>query len=151
MTNTYTLTDGINVIYRKHTSCCSNQTYSIFMYGTSGEIQLAAYREREPVPGFDYQVNNGWTAFTRLGTGEQLQIWLRSPQGVTSQETFFGTSSRINTLNPAGEYTFIHENRLYLSGHDKNAIDVASAHGNSFWLDGEWYVVIGRTLFKIIQ
>jgi hypothetical protein len=39
--NTYTLTDGFNVVYRKHDPCCGEQLYQITMYNNNlGEITL---------------------------------------------------------------------------------------------------------------
>ncbi|MBM4135295.1 MAG: choice-of-anchor D domain-containing protein [Nitrospira sp.] len=148
--NTYPLTDGINVVYRKHTPCCSNQTYSIAMYGASGEEILAPARTQEPSPGQDYQVNNGWTAFTKSGTAGELQVWLRSPSGEQQQITHFGSSSRINALGPNGDVTFTNGNRLYLGRPDsKPIIDIGSSLGRSLWEDNQWLVIIGRSLFKV--
>src|SRR5438552_16768124 len=74
--NSYPLTDGINVVYRKHTPCCSSETYALMLYGSSGEVTLAAPYLGNPQPGADYQLNGGWSAFTRLSTNT-LQVWTR--------------------------------------------------------------------------
>ncbi|MCU1264854.1 MAG: hypothetical protein JWM21_1172 [Acidobacteria bacterium] len=147
--NTYTLTDGINVIYRKGDPCCSNQTFSIVMKATSGEIILAPPRSTEPNPGTDYQVNEGWAAFTRLGTGGQRQVWTRSPDGIENQLSFFGTTSTIGALGPAGELTFLNGGRTYLARANQSPANIASDLGVSFARDGHWYVTIGRSLFLV--
>lgn len=149
--NTYPLTDGINVVYRKHTSCCDNQTYAIVMYGNSGEKTLASARSQEPNPGFDYQLNNGWIAFTKSGSDSKLQVWVHSPSGQETKLTFWGTSSSIAALSPEGEVTFINGNRMYLSGPGLNAIEIGPSLGRSFWQNGQWYVTIGRSLFRVEQ
>jgi len=154
--NTYVITDGINVVYRKHTPCCANQTYAITMYGDSGEVTLAPARTQEPVPGHDYAARNGWIAFTQAGIGGELQVLVRSPQGQNSQLSFFGSSSRIDVkagpsaegaLSPDGEVVFLHAGTRYLAGPSRAALPVNSALGSSLWLDGQWVVVIGRSLF----
>ncbi len=90
-------------------------------------------------------MSQGWVAFTRLGTGGQLQIWRRSPAGVEEQVTFFGDSSRVNGLSPNGEVMFLH-GRRYLSRLEGSAIDVSSALGVAFWQEGAWWVMLGRSL-----
>jgi hypothetical protein len=40
-------------------------------------------------------INGGWSAFPKLGTQSQGQIWLRSPQGEILQATFLSTTSHL--------------------------------------------------------
>ena len=148
----YPSTDGINVVYRKQSPDAVPamlKSYAIAMYGTGGEIILAPARTQEPNPGPDYQLNNGWIAYTKLDASEQLQIWTRSPTGVDNQVSFFATSSRINSLAPNGDVTFNNGNRLYLARYNATPIDIGTDLGKSFWQDGEWFVTIGRSLFQV--
>jgi hypothetical protein len=156
--NTYPVTDGVNVVYRKHTPCCGAQTFAIAMFGEAGEVILAPARTREPIPGWDYLVAGGWVAYTKSGIGGELQVWRRAPDGTESQVSFFGTSSRLFGLSPTGEVLFTN-GRLYLSRPGSELLDVAStvvlsssAAGGAdrpFWIDGEWHVAVGRSLFRI--
>lgn len=150
--NVYPLTDGVNVVYRKQDPCCANQTFAITMYNEEkGEITLAPSRSQGPSPGRDYQANNGWIAFTKSGTGGQLQVWIRSPSGEESQVSFFGTSSYIEALSPDGEVIFRNGDggRMYPGVPNQPPIDIGSSLGHAFWQDGQWFVTIGRSLFKV--
>lgn len=146
--NSYPLTDGINVAYRKHTPCCGGQTYAIVLYTSAGEVTLSAPRSQEPNPGSDYQLNGGWVTFTRLGNGP-LQVWTRSPAAEEAQITFYGTSSFIKALSPFGGVIFNHDGRSYLKEANAPTIDVGSNLGHYFWQDGQWLVTIGRSLFRV--
>lgn len=147
--NTYPLTDGVNAIYRKHSPCCSNQTYEIAMYTASGEQILTPAMSQKPRPDADYQVNNGWTAFTSPGTDGVFQIWLRSPASDLTQLSFFGTSSSIDALGSNGDITWIFGSRRYLSTSGALTVDIGSSLGKSIYQGGQWYVIIGRSLFSI--
>ena len=147
--NTYPLTDGINVVYRKHTPCCANQTYTIVLYGAGGDTTLASARWQEAIPGRDYLANNGWIAFTRVGTGDQLQVWRRSPAGEETHITFFGSSSYLAGLSPTGEVMFTHGNRRYMGQQSAFPVDISSTLGRALWQDGQWLVMIGRSLFRV--
>lgn len=144
------LTDGINVIYSKKSPPSNEDLYAIAVYGTSGEEILSPARPQSPSPGSDYQLNNGWIAFTKTGSDNTLQIWVRSPSKQETKLTFWGTSSRIVALSPGGEVTFINGNRMYLSGPGLTAVEIGSSLGRSFWQNGEWFVTIGRSLFRVV-
>lgn len=149
--NTYPQTDGINVVYRNHPSCCyGDAEYSIMLHTDEGETTLAEPRTREPYPGGDYQTNDGWVAFTRLGLSGNLQIWLRDPAGNETQVTHFNSSSRIDVLGTDGELTLLNSGARYLvtPGSDPVAI---GAVGQAYQIEGEWFVAIGRSLFQVVQ
>ena len=147
--NTYPLTDGVNVVYRKHSPCCANQTYAIVAHGSSGETTLAPARAMEAIPGRDYLANGGWIAFTRLGTGGQRQVWRRSPVGAETQVSFFGSSSDIAALSPSGEVVFANGNRRYLGSPGFLPVEIGSTLGHVLWQDRQWLIIIGRSLFQI--
>ncbi|MHC1764902.1 MAG: hypothetical protein AB9869_11465 [Verrucomicrobiia bacterium] len=147
--NVYPLTDGNAVVYRKQDSCCGQQRYGLFLHDGVHEIELAPLTLRsEPSQGADYQINGGWVAFTRLGTGGQLQVWTRSPAGQETQVTYFGDSSRISALAPNGQVMFLH-GRRYLTAGGQQAMDVNSSLGNPFWQQNAWWITLGRSLFKV--
>jgi hypothetical protein len=139
--STYPLTDGINVVYRKFNG-------GLFLHDGVHEIELAPGPRPEPNPGADYQLAGGWAAYTRLGTGGQLQVWTRSPTGEETQTTYYGDSSRISALAPNGQLMFLH-GRRYLSTTGQQTLNINSSLGNIFWQGNDWWVTIGRTLFKV--
>jgi hypothetical protein len=144
--NVYPITDGVSVVYQKIT--LPNQTYALAMYGAAGEETLAPARLGHPYPGPDYQANNSWIAFTQSGTGS-LQVWTRSPKGARTQVSFFGSNSSIGALGPNGELTFTANGRTYLTHGSPPPTDVASSLGRGYWLDGQLYLAIGNTMFKV--
>jgi hypothetical protein len=156
--NTYPVTDGTNVVYRKHSPCCSGQTYAIAMYGASGEVILVPARSVEVTPGRDYQAANGWMAFTRPSPSGPRQVWVRSPAGQETQLSFFGSFSSIDALAPDGQVVFLNGNRLYLAGPGLPASDIGAQFGavyprlsSSYAQNGQWFRAIGRTLFRVVD
>jgi hypothetical protein len=147
--NVYPLTDGQGVVYLKEDPCCGLQRYGLYLHDGTREVELAPLAARPvPSPSEDYQINNGWVAFTRPGTGGQLQVWTRSPSGQEAQVTFYGDSSRISALAPNGELMFLHNGR-YLSRPGEPPIEINSSLGNPFWEEGQWWMTLGRTLFQV--
>ena len=141
------LTDGINAIFRRQGPSTS-PPFSIVLYGLDGELTLASDLSNQPSPYFDYQVNNGWAAFTRYSVG-QLQVWNWSPEGVETQVSYFGTDSRIDALAPNGGVSFTNGQRLYLNDVDIINTEIGSSLGKRFYQNGLWYSVIGRTIFIV--
>jgi hypothetical protein len=148
--NTYPLTDGINVVYRKHDPCCGEQQYQITMYNDNlGEITLSLMGASEPYPGLDFQLRSGWIAFTKPGQGGLLQVCVRSPSGEESQISNFNASSYIDALAPNGEVTFIADGHRYLGTRGTSPIDIGPSDGQSLWLEGKWYIYIRGTLYQV--
>jgi hypothetical protein len=145
---TFPLTDGISVIYRQHSPCCGPESGSIRLFGDFGQITVAPERPGWPALGQDYQVNNGWAAFTRIGGG-QLQVWRRSPGGQEEQISFFGTSSRIVALGPGGEVAFSTGLRVHLARAGQIPREVGLLGARVFWFDGQPYELLGRELFRL--
>ena len=104
----------------------------------------------------EYQMNNGWIAYTRnAGTG-QYQVWRRSPEGATVQLTFFGSSSTLGALAPNGEVAFYNDSHLYISKGSWPPADAGLTPGSylgpylrPFWQNGRWYATLGGSLFQI--
>jgi hypothetical protein len=137
------LTDGINIVYSTCDTEYNNRKCDIVLYGESGKIILVGIRDGSG----EYQINDGWVAYTKLGSGGQLQVWTHSPSGVDTQISFFGSSSQIGSLAPNGEVTFVNRDRLYLSKPGLVPVDISSSLCRSFWQNRQWYVHIGRSLF----
>src|SRR5262249_11766595 len=67
------LTDGTNIIFEEGTEPY-NSTIAIKLLTDSGTITLAPPTSRSLYRGSDFQLNNGWAAFT-LQTNSAAQIW----------------------------------------------------------------------------
>ena len=104
----------------------------------------------------EYQMNNGWIAYTRDGGTGQWQVWRRAPDGTTVQLTFFGSSSTLGSLAPNGEVAFYNNSHLYVSKGTWPPVDVGLTPTNylgpylkPFWQNNWWYARIGGSLFRI--
>jgi hypothetical protein len=157
--NTYVVTDGMNVIYRKHTPCCQVQTYRIAVFGASGERILSDHGLHGPAAGLDFRANNGWIAYTKPSDGV-LQVWTVSPDGLERQVTHLGTDSRIAALGSNGEVVFVNGSRRYLSvpGYTASPVDIGAdwvwpwpsgTPNGMLWRDGRLLVLIGRSVFEV--
>jgi len=139
---TYVLTDGTWAVYRKGWD-------GLVMNDGTGEIELIPRGTGpELAPGSNFQIANGWVAYTKPGTSGQLQVWTRSPEGKQTQLTHFGDNSRMSALASNGEVMFSH-GRRYLSRPGETPIEIDSGLGTAFWQQGEWWVTLGRSLFKV--
>jgi hypothetical protein len=145
LSNTDPLTDGINVAYRKNNA--------IMLYGSAGEVTLSA-PPGEIDSGRDYQLNGGWIAFTRPGNIVPKQVWTRSPAGEEAQISFFSSLSFIKALSPVGSVIFNNNSgRSYLkeanTPDNAPSVDVGTNQDNYVWQDGQWFVFVGRSLFRV--
>jgi hypothetical protein len=146
--NTYVESDGDGFMYRKHDRCCSGQQYAISYHDGINESVLTSYRDNEPSPGRDYQINNGWIAYTELGGLGQTHVWTRSSNGALLQHSIFGTDSTIDSLTSDGELMLLNSGKRYLSDATAQSTVVGSAIGKSSKVNGVWYIYIGRSLLK---
>lgn len=138
------LTDGTLSIYK--------YGYAIAMHDGNNEIILTDsydYDSFDPEPHTYYAVNNGWVAYTDLGSTEQTHVWTRDTQGTLAQRTFFSSDSLIDTLADNGELMLIHDNKRYLSKPNEELILIGSSLGKSKYINDKWYIAIGRTLFLV--
>jgi len=150
------LTDGKNVIY--------NENHDLYLHNGQSNALLGAVGSNEAPAGsgWDYQVNSLYSAFIRQG-----QVNLRDTAGVIRQVGQFtydpanvNGRPRLDLLNKQGNMmvTVVDSGRFYL---DKSGMrhlvtrmpDVTDAYGEklsrSFYDDGQWYVLIGNTIFKV--
>ena len=145
----YPETDGRN-------TCCIifTGTNSMLVFLTNGTTVKIA--DSSGPTASEYQMNNGWIAYTRdAGTG-QYQVWRRAPDGTTVQLTFFGSSSTLGALAPNGEVAFYNNSHLYISKGTWPPVDVGLTPTNylgpylkPFWQNNWWYARIGGSLFRI--
>jgi PKD repeat protein len=140
------VTDGNNVVYRRTDT--ARREHAIVLIAGTTSIVLAAERDVEPLSGNDYQINAGWAAYTDLGAQEQLHVFTRSPQGTVTRHTDLAASSRIDGLDPNGEVMLVSRRQRYFS-RGTGLVPISSSSGESYWLDGAWYVAIGRALLTV--
>ena len=137
-------TDGTNVYYIQKTP--TNQ--ALIMITPAGQVKVAD----GAAIGADYQLNQGWLAFTRNATGA-AQVWRRSPDGINTQLTFYGTDSAIAALAPNGEVLFYNGSQLFLSKGSGPPWPVAYAAPSSgltfFWQSDRWLAALGRSLYQL--
>jgi hypothetical protein len=146
-------TDGAGVVYRRLTnSSPAGYLYEIAFHSASGTETLSGPSLGEPA----FQIRDGWVAFTRRSNGGQLQIWRRDPMGSIARKTFFASSSRIQSLGPAGQLSFINANQHYLVPSEAPAnfvgIGIGPHHGGrleSVVLADGLHVHLGGSLFRV--
>jgi hypothetical protein len=168
--NSGPITDGINVVYTKEAGQDSTWIYT--SAGDSVRLEqdslgcLFSGLSKTPC----YAVNNGWIAFVRKGPTDVNQVWVRSPDGFEEQISFFSTWSIIDTLAPNGEVMFINRDESSPSQYvrylgipggtiDPEPVERVNWHWSqesslyqsdySYYENGQWYVVIGRTIFAV--
>jgi hypothetical protein len=157
--NTYPLTDGLNVVYRKHSPCCSNDTGSVAVYTSTGETVLDSFRNDWPEPRLDYDAAGGWVAYTRAGPSGELQTWRRAPDGAVTQVSPDGMNTRIAAIAPTGDILFSgSSNTLFSARVGSSAVDLGSpggtggerGGGNYFFQEGgRWFRISGRTIYEV--
>jgi hypothetical protein len=131
------LTDGNNVVYLE--------------YGALGNaVVLLAGDTRVVLALCDctYQIRNGWVAYTDVGAQQQTHVFTRSPSGTISQHTDFSQGSYIDTLGDNGEVMVINGAKRYFS-LGNGTVEVSSSYGESYWLNGAWYLAIGTAFMSV--
>ena len=162
------VTDGVRIVYIRLSTGGGNE--SLRFYDGNVEAELAAptptmHFEGDLMPGRDYQLNGGYIAFTR-GGGAGRQVWVRAANGQESQLTFWNTSSSLDSaykynafgslpfmvgkaVSPLGEVMLANGGKRYRGVGGGFPEEISSALGWSAWRDGEWYVLMGGSLFTL--
>jgi hypothetical protein len=109
-----------------------------------------------PSPDLDYQVNNGWTAFTRVGPGAAVNVWTRAPDGTLRQVTFSGLRVTIEALGENGDVVFLTPRsagdpggRFLAPANGGAPIRVSSRLGRVLRTGGYWTVLAGPHAFGL--
>ena len=151
--NAYPLTDGVNVVYQRRTAMtpAGIGTYEIELFDGTSTTTVAPGREQDVISaGSDYAVDNGWTAYTKAGSGGQLQVWTRSPAGDEQQVTFFGSPSSIAALGPNGEVVskLAGSGFRYSAPPSAGAADLGAGSATAFvFVGGSLLKLVGNTVF----
>jgi len=165
------MTDGRHVVYdRQYVDVINgNYAYNIIFGGNGNYFDTlatydAAYPASAPVPMHPtyFILNNGYTAYQAPNSQNLYQVWLRDTTGKKSQVTFggSGTGSSLEYLNPKGELTYFASGQV--TGPNQRtpggrtfyspaggSLLVGGNQGQAYYTDSSWYVVIGRTVFRL--
>jgi hypothetical protein len=148
--NTYVLTDGTNVVYRKSTPCCAPQTWGIALHDGISETILEPLQALEPQPGSDYVVSGGWTGFTKNPGDDTKIFWVRSPTGTQTALSPLGSTARADySISSDGQATFIVGARRFLASPSSPASDISTVQGLPVWESSRPKLAIGRSLFDV--
>jgi len=134
--------DGQHILYIKRDP---ERGYALIQLANGVEMMIAGWNESMP----SFTALNGWVAYTQKGTSGQDQIWMRAPDGSKAQRTFFGSSSRIEVLNPSGELILSNAGFKYLSQPGTPLLELGQYIGQTSWNNDRWTVAIGGTLFAL--
>lgn len=146
---TYVASDGNLAAYRRATPCCSDGTWSTVLHTGSGEVVLRDAGEYEPIDGRDFDVRDGWVAFTRQGNIGQQHVWTYAPDAQLLQRTFFSRSFGIDRLGSDGAVMLVDATHRWFSESDGDLSVVNSKLGRPYsWTNG-WELRIGRSLFAV--
>ncbi len=98
----------------------------------------------------------GWFAWIDYNDVPTQPILTRSPTGQVKQATFFGTTSSIDALGPDGSLVVTVDGvgGRYLATSPYGAPpeqigSIGRLAGRALWIDGAWFVAIGRSLFEV--
>jgi hypothetical protein len=94
-------------------------------------------------------VNEGYIAYSK-GTFEQGQVFLRKPDGVELQLSFFSKSATPEALSPNGEVALISGERRHLGRWEQVPLEIGPRFGQVRFFQGEWYLLAGRGLFRVV-
>jgi hypothetical protein len=147
------VTDGTNVVYRR----CQGTAESpyapceIVLYTPeSAETVVSSTSGAVPARHTDYQIRDGWVAYTAVSEVGIKQVWIRSPTGSTQKLSVFGSDTVLerDTLH-AGEVMMLTREERWLGQADVLPVLISTSSGISKKVNGYWFVAIGRTLFAV--
>jgi hypothetical protein len=92
--------------------------------------------------------------------GAVNHIWLRTPSGDEHQLSSFATPSQFdqqelrighNGISDTGEVMFLNNKKRYIGRPGAAPEEISSDLGHGRWFDGDWYVPLGDTLFRMAR
>jgi hypothetical protein len=138
------ITDGINLVYTLY----SNAAQHIVLHGAAGDVQLGDSYQSSIIP--SYRARAGWIAYNSPASGAR-QIFDYDPSGVSHQLTAFGSDSTVETMDGAGGVMVLNATvkRRYYAAPGVTPVEVAGNEGTSKCIAGQWYLMAGRSLFRL--
>jgi hypothetical protein len=144
------VTDGATVLYLKTPP--ESDEYSLAMNDGVTEEVIASGTDRTDND-FSYALENGWIAYTDDGPSGQFQVWVRAPDGTTTQVSAFNEDSAPQALGSDGEIAFTSGGRRYVSFPPYDSVEEISSDltaGPIVWQDGTLLVVLRKTLLQFV-
>ncbi len=143
------LIDGNNVIYRQW---FLGYEGDVFLYTGTDTLTFTSGGCNLP---FSYAVNGGWTAYNvAVDACQTLQVWTRAPDDTRHQLSIWSTSSTIDAVSDTGEVMMFNASSLgnhrYLASASLGPVAVSTPLGRAVSIGGQWYVVMGRSLFSVV-
>jgi hypothetical protein len=147
MRNTYPLTDGVNVVYRKDT-CCVSSAFQLAAHDGTREALLGPATSAEPWPGRQYAVAGGYIAYAAEDAGGLMQIFRRGPAG---EEQLTQFESTIDAIAPDGTavLTRTSDGRRFLASPPAALREIGSSLGQVIYRDGHFLVLLGRAVLEV--
>ncbi len=151
----YPVTDGSIIIYTRSDPCCTDQHYSLRLYNGISDTLLSDMDTIEPSPMGNYQLNNGYIAYTKPDSAYHLQVWLMDTSGMSSQITTFSRNSTIDVLGPNGDMTFFTGTgpftyqRFFANRSTRQVTSLGGRNGQIYYRNSTWYLALGRMLYEI--
>lgn len=143
--------DGTNVAGRWWNGPVS----SSYVYTADGEEVFLGDSRTGDAAGL--LLHAGYAAYLK-SDGAVNQVWLRTPAGDEYQLSNFATPSQFDQqelrighdgISDTGEVMFLNNKKRYIGRPGAAPEEISSDLGHGRWFDGDWYVTIGDTLFKV--
>ncbi len=150
--NTYPVTDGINVVYRKHYPIDTSPAgYRIMLVGPSGvEEALTPFSARETDSQVGFRAEGGWVAYTQPDAADVMQVWRRAPDGTVTKISATGSDAWISSLGANGDLAYLTAaGRRFVVKPGGTPVDVGRSWGRPVWIGGVLHIILGRSLFRI--
>ncbi|MDQ3742456.1 MAG: hypothetical protein M3389_16115, partial [Actinomycetota bacterium] len=155
----YPRTDGTTVLWREHKSTGTMEGVLRGNAPPAGGFTLSGTERADAADaGRDYDVSNGWLAFTR-GSYGALSLWRRSPLGAEEQVAPTGTFAYMRALAPDGSIIYrdprTAKDVLAVPGEEHVTVGTvpdASGRGyfdHAFTAGGTWYRVLEGSLQRL--
>ncbi|PYO08463.1 MAG: hypothetical protein DMD30_08230 [Gemmatimonadetes bacterium] len=146
--NVYPLTDGTNIVFLRRPTGVYDGA-EIWLFDGTALSMLAPFRSIQVLPHSDYEVNGGWTAFTKADASGFAQVWTRSPSGVLRAVSAFATSSRIRALGTDGSVVFDTDVDRYFASATGSPTRISASNGSVVWRSGHFIMMLGNAAFTV--
>jgi hypothetical protein len=120
----------------------------VVMTGPAGVDTLTRFVQGLPIFR-EYDANEGWAAWLAVPAQGTAQVWLRSPTGTDYNASSLFDYARLKALGPAGQVVFAASGRLWLYTPGGQPVEIASDSGRPVWRNGELYILLGNSVFRV--
>jgi hypothetical protein len=149
--NVSPITDGLNVAYTRRVDL-TGPRWGIQFYDGSVTTTLVPLSPPPSLrPPSDYTVRNGWAAFIRNNPDGSRQLWTRSPAGVLLSIVTTSSDLRIEELGDDGAVVGFLQGRRFLALPGGAPRIITGGSGSVVWRDGDFHLLLGRTVWKLLR